>query len=137
MEISYSSYPIACPSAHHHIYQKSEGFLHVHHAQEDFLVSKDSFEFFRSSLAVPAYSALKFLSFQTGQSTQTHINNSLSLRIGKFKAVRSIPALAFRTFRGSTNDSDHFINMIQSDQQDLLKYVLVPLPYSDHTLSFW
>ena len=58
----------------------------------------------------------QLFSFQTGQSAQTHIYNSLCLNVCQFEPLHQF-RLGNLHCSGSTDNTDHFIDMIQSNQQ--------------------
>ena len=68
------------------IFIRNQKDFFTYNTEQKISVSKDSLKssdlFFQFRIL-----CLKFLSFQACKSTKTHINNSLSLHIGKFKPV--------------------------------------------------
>ena len=59
---------------------------------------------------------LDLVSFQTGQTTKTHVQNGLTLTFRKFE-LRHQFSLCFSVCPAIADDSDHFIDVIQSNQQ--------------------
>ena len=60
----------------------------------------------------------QLLSFQSGESAQPHVHDGLRLGVGKLKAAHQAFLGDLRGTAG-TDDMDHLVNVIQSDQQSL------------------
>ena len=87
------------------------------HSEKKVFISKYRLQLF-DSLDQLRILFLQLFSFQTGQSTQTHIYDCLRLCIRKTKAFHQS---FFRQLcsTASPDDFDHFIDIIKSDQQSL------------------
>ena len=85
------------------------------HTEKQFPVCKDRTQFVDLLHQFRIF-CFQFLSFQSSQSTQTHIHDRLCLHFRKFKLFHQLFFCDLNVL-GSADDLDHFVNMIQRDQQ--------------------
>ena len=87
------------------------------HSQQKLLVTQDRSQF-RDQLHQLFVLCLDLASFQAGQRSQTHIHDRLRLYIIQSELLhQGILRDLYRL--GRTDDPDHFIDVVQSDQQSL------------------
>ena len=60
----------------------------------------------------------QLLSFQSGESPQSHVYDGLRLRVGKLEAVHQAFLGDLRGTAGA-DDVDHLVDIVQGDQQSL------------------
>ena len=88
------------------------------YGKKDILITEDSLVFFDLLHQLSVFS-LKLLSFQTGQLSQTHIHNGLSLRIVETESVDK-SLLSFGSRLRSPDQSNDLVNDIKCLQQTFL-----------------
>ena len=89
----------------------------TYYAKQNLLICENRFEI-SDLLHQLIVFILQLFSFQSGQSTQSHVYDSLGLSLGKAKSLHET-CLSYTDIFRRPDNPDYFINMIQGDQESL------------------
>ena len=95
-------------------FSNNEDFF-FNHPEEQLTVCKDRLVF-GDLLLQFCILGFDLLSFQSGQGSQTHVHDRLSLHVGKFEALHQF-TLGDLDRLGPADDADDFVNIIEGDEQ--------------------